>query len=102
MKAEILNAYAKRIEEAGLKQDLNPDIEKGLHHYVIAVEYTKENVDDVIKGMPDAFEGCYDIQNAVTKQMEAVSMFYLEDCTETDASTIESWLKANKNWRTYA
>ena len=98
MKAEILNAYAKRIEEAGLKRDAKVT---GLHHYVIAVEVTPKNYDEVIDSMPDAFEYCFDSFNKNIGKEESVCMFYLEDCNGEDVDAIENWLKANKNWRTY-
>lgn len=98
MKNEQLNEYANRIEAAGLKRDA--DI-TDLHHYVIAVEFNPNDCKDLFDGMPDAFEGCFDRHNPNTGKEESICMFYLEDCTETDASTIESWLKSHTGWKTY-
>lgn len=72
-----------------------------LHHYVVQTTYKKDDEDAVLDGMPEAFEACFDNENGKTGECEDVSMFYLEDCSVTDAATIVSWLKANKNWKTY-
>lgn len=100
MTNEELQNYANQIEEAGLKRDTNPDV-AGLHHYVVQTTYKKDDEDAVLDGMPEAFEACFDNENGTTGECEDVSMFYLEDCSVTDAATIVSWLKANKNWKTY-
>lgn len=100
MTNEQIQNYANQIEEAGLKRDTNPDV-ADLHHYVVQTTYRKDDEDAVLDGMPDAFETCFGNENGTTGECEDVSMFYLEDCSVTDAATIVSWLKANKNWKTY-
>ena len=98
MKKNDIQNYASQIEEAGLKRDANVT---DLHHYVIQTTYKKEDEDAVLDGMPAAFEACFDNENDKTGECDDVSMFYLEDCSATDAENIISWLKANKNWKTY-
>jgi hypothetical protein len=89
--------YARQIKEAGLERDL---VGTGLHHYYIDVEFVKgKDTNDIIMSMPSAFEGCFDYKNGDGKR-GTVCMFYLENCTVTDAATVVSWLKSHDNWKT--
>lgn len=98
MNNEELNAYANRIETAGLNRDTKVT---DLHHYAVAVEVTPKTYGEIVESVPDVFEYCFDYFDPKADKEESVFMFYLEDCNGEDVDAIENWLKTHKGRRSY-
>lgn len=98
MNNEELNAYANRIETAGLNRDTKVT---DLHHYAVAVEVTPKTYGEIVESVPDVFEYWFDYFDPKADKEESVFMFYLEYCNGEDVDAIENWLKTHKGWRSY-
>lgn len=95
MNEETVKNIANRIEEAGLKRhELNDAPE--LHHYVVELNYKKQDEDKIMDELPSAFESV--CENELNDDCDGTFMFYLEDIDEAQANEVIDWLQKNTIW----
>ena len=96
MKTENIELYVKKLEEAGLK--LHQIEDKTVHHFVIELNYKKEDEDDIMSDLPETFESVCENENK-DGTCDGTFMFYLEDITESEAGHILDWLEQYNIWK---
>lgn len=94
MNIETIESFARRIEEAGLKRHQIED--ESLHHYVVELNYKKEDEDEIMDNLPEAFESV--CENECKGMCDGTFMFYLEDQNEELLEAVIEWLKTSKVW----